>query len=175
LKLLAAGFKLDDHGLGGLPSIVSLAVSSGQLSVLKLLVAHYGDSLITTQFVENSEAGCQMLEAAVGLGHTDIVRFLLEKGIPRNMRLTSCAQSLLSLAAGWGHLDLVRCLVTDVQANIDSRDVQNRDPLWWAAYHGYLDVVQYLVEAGSDINVVCSDTGWTSLYAAAAKNCEEVV
>jgi ankyrin repeat protein len=52
--------------------------------VLKLLVAHYGDSLITTQFVENSEAGCQMLEAAVRLGHNDIVRFLLEKGPPRD-------------------------------------------------------------------------------------------
>ncbi|GLI75197.1 hypothetical protein PoHVEF18_003450 [Penicillium ochrochloron] len=156
LKLMTAGF-------------------NGQLSVLKLLVAHYGDSLIASQFVENSEAGCQMLEAAVRLGHTDIVRFLLEKGVPRNMRLNSCAQSLLSLAAGWGHLDLVPCLVTDVQASIDSRDVQNRDPLWGAAYHGHLDVIQYLMEAGSDINIVCSDTHWTSLYAAAAKNCEELI
>lgn len=174
-KLLSSGINLDRHVFNATPSLLSLAVSHGQLGILELLFNHYGTALAIGEFIKESRNEGSMLEKAVKHGYTDIVRFLIEHGVPAEITLTSSAQPLLSLAAGCGHLDLVPYLIKSHHCDFNSRDEQNCHPLWWAAHQGHL-VVKLLVEAGSDFKLATSeDNGWTPLYAAASKNHKNVV
>ncbi|KAJ5381896.1 ankyrin [Penicillium cataractarum] len=175
-KLLSTGINLDQHVFNATPSLLSLAVSHGQLGFLELLFDHYNISLLIGEFIKEPGNGGPILETAVKHGSTDIVRFLVEHGVPAEITLTPSARSLLSLAAGWGHLDLVSYLITDSRCDLNWLDEANRHPLWWAAHQGHLEVVKLLVEAGSDFKLATSeDNGWTPLYAAASKNHEDVV
>ncbi len=50
-----------------------------------------------------------------------------------------------------GNLEEARAIVTAQPALLDSKGVNGNTPLEWAAFNGHLELVQYLVRQGADI------------------------
>ncbi len=72
-----------------------------------------------------------------------------------------------------GNLEEVRAIVTAQPALLDSKGVGGNTPLEWAAFNGHLELVQYLVRQGADIEARNGD-GYRALHAAAIINHEEI-
>ena len=72
-----------------------------------------------------------------------------------------------------GNLEEARAIVTAEPALLDSKGAGLNTPLSWAAFHGHLKVVQYLVNQGADIEAQNGD-GCMPLHAAATNNHEEI-
>ena len=73
-----------------------------------------------------------------------------------NVQLTGNQSDFLKIvvaAAGRGDLETVRQLVDDTPAWIHTVGSHGRTMLWEAAYRGKLEMVQFLLERGADINV----------------------
>src|SRR5262249_29693782 len=95
-------------------------------------------------------------------GRTDIVDFLLQRGIEAGAKLRPHGQTGLHWAAYGGHRDTVRALLRH-RPPIDAIDDSvGSTPLHWALYawsggreywaaDGYYDVVEQLVAAGATI------------------------
>ena len=73
-----------------------------------------------------------------------------------NVQLTGNQSDFLKIvvaAAGRGDLETVRQLVDDNPAWIHTVGSHGRTMLWEAAYRGRLEMVQFLLERGADINL----------------------
>lgn len=84
---------------------------------------------------------------AVMHGHIDIVRFLVGKGVDVNRNGT-----MLQWAASYGknqNLDILKFLVEECGADVNARWDR---PIYYAAEHGHLDRVKYLIEHGADVD-----------------------
>ncbi|MFP4498322.1 MAG: ankyrin repeat domain-containing protein [Vulcanimicrobiota bacterium] len=55
--------------------------------------------------------------------------------------------------AASGNLEKIRTLVEDKKVNVNSRGYLGETPLYWAARNGHLEVAQYLVLKGADVNL----------------------
>ncbi len=75
----------------------------------------------------------------------------------------------LILAADAGSMKHVRVAVIE-GANIDARSEDGITPLMYAAQNGYLDIVEFLVDLGADINARPYNSNRTALMAA-VENC----
>ena len=74
----------------------------------------------------------------------------------RNLQLTGNQSDFLKIvvaSAGRGDLETVRYLVDDNPAWIHTVGSHGRTMLWEAAYRGKLEMVQFLLERGADINL----------------------
>ena len=80
----------------------------------------------------------------------------------------------LHLAAFNGHQDIVRRITLNERGAIDDADGSGTNALHWACLHGYIGVVQQLLEMGADVNVQGGDYG-NALQAAAARGHLEIV
>jgi len=138
------------------------AAESGDLAKVKLLTEKGAN--VNAVDLEGSTAldieGGTALMTASGMGHLDIVKFLVEKGAAVNARTTGDVDggAALMMASGMGHLDIVRFLV-EKGADINARttgDVEGDTALMMASGTGHLDIVQFLVEKGADVNAVAT-------------------
>lgn len=113
-----------------------LATSMNSFDILRLLVQKGGD-------VEHKLGNC-VLTAAVYLGNSNIIQWLLEAVSTNPNTTTSLAISMLSVASFAGRLDVVKYLIEAAKAN------RNQFSLSTALHHacmgGYLPIVSYLVE-----------------------------
>lgn len=80
----------------------------------------------------------------------------------------------LSYAADSGLVLFVHNLLSSRDTEVDSRDDQNRTPLWWAAMNGHEKVVQLLLARGADVNAM-DKYHMTILHIAAVKGHGKVV
>jgi Ankyrin repeats (3 copies) len=100
---------------------------------------------------------------ACEFGHTDVVRFLLEKGMDVSAKLKHHGQTGLHWAAGGGHVETVKVLL-NAGAKVDATDDEwAATPLQWALYgwqndrtpaitrDRYCGVVRDLVAAGASV------------------------
>lgn len=91
------------------------------------------------------------LHVAAKQGNTEIVRFLIDKGIDINARGGTFDASALNLASGEGHMEIVKLLIDNgVEFDVS---LAKRNPLFGAIYGGHKEVVQYLVDSGIDISI----------------------
>jgi ankyrin repeat protein len=102
---------------------------------------------------------------AAEYGHTGVVEYMLQAGMPLDARLRHDGQTALHWAAWGGHPEMVRLLL-ERGAPVDIKDRSyDGTPLDWAIYawgnrsglrdadaEGYYDVVAQLVRAGGAIN-----------------------
>jgi len=72
-----------------------------------------------------------------------------------------------------GNLEEARAIVTAEPALLDSKGAGLNTPLSWAAFHGHLELVQYLVNQGADIEAQNGD-GCRPLHAVAINNHKEI-
>ena len=120
-----------------------------------------------------SSNGIELLNQAAALGYVDVVKMLLDKGVPVNPRDTSTG-SPLHRAAQTDRLEVVKVLIK-AGADVNTCDGFVRTPLHYAAWFASKGVVSALVEAGADVNVQDNDgknSGTTPLSFARTCNLE---
>ena len=123
-------------------------------------------------------------------GHNNIVKLLLRKKyncavdqvvqyVPLNPYSFNHNVTALWIAAKANHFDVIRTLVSIGHADVNYyAQPPHSTPLFEACDNGYLDIVQYLLETGSDINAVNSKGTrheMTCLMAAAQEGPYDVV
>ncbi len=81
----------------------------------------------------------------------------------RNSATTGSQQTLAHFAAQAGDLEQLQLAVTSNRSIVNAKDGNGWTPLHEGTRGGFLDVVKYLVENGSDINDV-TEEGHTPLY-----------
>ena len=147
-------------------SLLVDAVYSGKLGEVKE-VLQKGEDLN-----KPSSTGFTALMVAAHLGDLKMYRFLLEKGASRNGVVTSGDKNYLGrdafrLAISGGNIEIVKDLFSDEMLRKASGDDH---PLHAAAYHCHEDVIDFLLQKGSDPNSL-SQKGKTALHYATQKGC----
>ncbi len=112
------------------------------------------------------------LHEAASAGDVELVqRILAQRGSPIDS-MDNQGNTALSLAVEKGHLDLVKLLM---KAGASFKHPKNWSLLHWAAYHGQLAVVRYLVEEKNILPLTFDSEGNTALILALGNKHEAVV
>jgi len=91
--------------------------------------------------------------ACVGNERTPVIPLLLtHPDIDVNLKtLFGCTPYYY--AAARGHTSCVREMLTDSRVKVNERDKNGETPLRWAAYYGHLDVIQWWIASGKDVDL----------------------
>lgn len=135
------------------PSVFLAAVEGGNLDVVSELEPHACSTSVITEALSeaairgftaiaqkllphsDADAKCDALMLAAGLGHTQVVKFMLPHA-------PSAATDALRLAANNGRLDIVRSIIDDVEVGTDAF----AESLCAAVRGNHVDVARVLVE-----------------------------
>lgn len=98
-------------------------------------------------------------------GHTNLVKYLLRKGVPLHFRDSNGA-TLLHAAAFFGQVDIARLLV-EAGAELLALDRSGVSPLLQGANAGHVDMIRFLLRCGDDPSEPRGHSGLTALHGAA--------
>jgi hypothetical protein len=112
------------------------------------------------------------LTAAVEMGHTNLVRELLDKGADANAK-SDDGKTMLYIASREGNSDVVQALL-DKGADVNAKGSNGATALMVASQNGRVDVVRALIDKGADINAKMNG-GWTALLLASGNDLCSVV
>jgi len=101
------------------------------------------------EYHENIEMRLMAIQSA-RVGNTDLLRTMVERGIPVNLA-DSNGNSLLMLASLNGHTASVKCLL-NLGAGVDQRNQRGQTPLGAAAFKGYPAIIKCLWKHGANLN-----------------------
>ena len=102
------------------------------------------------------------------------VKALLDQRVDVNYQTQRMKQSALESASGIGREAIARLLLAK-GADPNLRNRKGSTALHEAAYSGYPNIVQMLIDAGADLNVAESEYGYTPIATAAFKGHPDVV
>jgi ankyrin repeat protein len=136
------------------------AAMTGNLQLVRLLV-QYGANLTA---LSTNQFGDLPIHLAAAFGHVNIVHWMLDNGVPVDIRNRMGATPLHS-AAHNNRLEVARLLL-DGGASVNAKVINsdNRTSLHEAAAQGSVDLVKLLLDRGADINAVTSDQNQTPLH-----------
>jgi len=135
------------------------AAADGEMDKLKGMI-----EADTEQMGATDGAGRAAIHFAANGGHTEIVKFLVAKGVDKDLR-TRADTTPLHYAALNGHIEIVRLLISE-GANLEIKNTQTATPLYFAAMKGHTEVLKYLIEKGAVVDALDREEG-TPLHAAA--------
>ncbi|KAI2651307.1 Ankyrin repeat and KH domain-containing protein 1 [Labeo rohita] len=180
--LLKEGANIEDHNENGHTPLME-AASAGHVEVARVLL-EYGAGINTHSNEFLLEAGADqehktdemhtaLMEACMD-GHVEVARLLLDSGAQVNMPADSF-ESPLTLAACGGHVELAALLIERganleevndegytplmeaARANINAQTEETQETaLTLACCGGFLEVADFLIKAGADIELGCS-------------------
>ncbi|ENN77286.1 hypothetical protein YQE_06112, partial [Dendroctonus ponderosae] len=143
--------RLDQHG----QSVLHYAINSGtnsttqrSVEMIEYLIENFGRELSVNQ---NDKNGFSCLHKAVARGDSNMVRFLMRKGVNINVLAGRHRQSPLHIAAKMGHHCMMRTLI-EAGCNVNSLDSEDRTALNYAVRQSDEEAVRILCEAGSLVN-----------------------
>ena len=99
------------------------------------------------------ESNDHSLHAAARDGNIDLVRLLLGKGTPPNIRNRINMQTPLHCAMQENHHE-VAVLLLENGADVNATDDIYRTPLQIVSWNGDIDSIKILIEFGADVNTV---------------------
>ena len=113
----------------------------------------------------------EVLQKAAKNGLVNVIKYLLDKGAPRNKPNANGFTALHSAALG-GQLEVAKTLLThgddiEVDELIETKSGVSETALHLAAAQGDVDFVQLLLQHGAEIDV-CDETETTPFHAAAS-------
>lgn len=149
---------------GDINNQMIVAARMGDLEKVKHLVGKVDDINAREKVVGN---GYTALFNAASAGHTDVVKFLIEKGAKLNERPGEATP--LIMASWGGHTDTVLVLL-HAGSNPNAKDESGWSALAHAARKGYFDIARLLIENGADVNVRLPDGNTPLSWAKAKKN-----
>lgn len=163
------GVDVDVRASKGMTPLL-FAAQAGQLETCRVLAEHGAD--LRAQPLD--EFGLNSLHKAVYNNKAEVARFLLEKGVPVDVR-TGKGNTALHLAAESGSMDALKTLV-EFKADLRAKTCDEWQELavHRAAYFGNRDIVAFFLDAGIDVNVTTAP-GSTLLTLAAEKGDIELV
>ncbi|ROT38917.1 ankyrin [Sodiomyces alkalinus F11] len=126
-------------------TFLAMASKGGHDAVIELLMER-GATLDT---VESDTERAAVLLAVVG-GHESSALILLNHGARPDSVDKSTGRSLLSWASGLGMEKLVGQLLCRHNVHVNTKDLEGRTPISWAAEGGHLAVVQLLLDNKAD-------------------------
>lgn len=140
-----------------------LAASEGRSSVVKTLLKNGADA-------SNARADgiTALMTASVG-GHTEAVELLLENGGDPTVTDSDGLTPLMNAAEN-GSVAIMKLLASHVDdANyVNMMSSTGFSPLIIASAHGHVDAIEYLIEAGCNVNAVHDNKVTALMYAAAS-------
>ena len=159
VELFVAGGMPIDAAFGGWTALHE-AARNGHLSVVEYLID------------QGASVGPSVRALALRGGHGDVVLYLARAARSEldSLGIEYKAGAFRDAAAA-GNLEVVKLFV---QAGMSLETTTYDGPLHRAAFWGHLDVVEYLVGAGADVNAR-GVFGWTALHEAAAGGAVAVV
>jgi ankyrin repeat protein len=136
------------------------AAIAGNLQLVTLLV-QYGANMTALSM---NQFGDLPIHLAVAYGHENIVQWMLDNGVPVDIRNRLGATPLHSAVYN-NRMEIARYLL-DSGAAVNDRVINedNRTALHEAAAVGSTDMVQLLLDRGADINAITSDENQTPLH-----------
>jgi ankyrin repeat protein len=127
----------------GHPSSIAMAAAEGDTKRVQELLAQ-GASLSDQTF-----ANCMtLLNTAAATGHTDLVEFLLTRGLNPNIP-SSTGETALAMAVLCESADTVRILL-EAGANPNAPNIEGWTPLHAAALSDNMEVMDMLLKHGGD-------------------------
>ena len=141
VKLIEAGADVNASTPKGF-SALTAACRNGSLPIVKMLVQHGAslDDAVVYATDARTRNAATPLHIAAEMGHTDIVAWLIGKGVSVDQR-TAFGETALMTAANNGRTATVRLLL-DSGADIDAVNVLRQSALWLAADRGCTQTVK---------------------------------
>jgi ankyrin repeat protein len=169
VRVLAGEFhaRVDIPDNGGNTPLHAAAVS-GHGDVVRALVSDFH----APAEARNVYSVTPLLLAAEA-GHAGICKLLVDGGAGVDTP-GMADRTPLHIAASNGRIDVVRMLTTELGAEVDGRDGNEKTPLWHAAQAGDAAVCKQLAEMGANVNVR-GEQGQTPLHGAAQEGHPDVV
>ncbi|KAH8817678.1 ankyrin repeat-containing domain protein [Flagelloscypha sp. PMI_526] len=131
--------------------------------------------LETADFGRRNSNGYSLLHLACFYGHLDLVSFLLlQDNIDDFNILTPDGNTPLHLACGKGHSAVANLLLSEPSVDTNCVNQNSWSPLHYACLSGCKEIVQRLLDKGSDPNQLTNDS-WSPLTIAAYQNLPEIV
>ncbi|PNF14881.1 hypothetical protein B7P43_G05129 [Cryptotermes secundus] len=121
------------------------AAMGNKVESLKLLTLHGADVMV----IMNKTNAEPLIITAAMHDSLDVVRWLLENGVPADARLNN-GITALHYAADKGRRELA-LLLLEAGADVNCRELNLRSPLHFAAIRGYEDIVEILISWEADI------------------------
>jgi uncharacterized protein len=130
-------------GRKGSPTALRDAILEGDLEKVSALLRDGAN-------VDSRDAEWPSLHLAVGVGHKDVVKLLLDHSAEVDAKNNEGVTPLY-LAAVEGHKDVVKLLL-DHGAEVDAKNNEGVTPLYLAAVEGHKDVVKLLLDHGAEVD-----------------------
>jgi ankyrin repeat protein len=103
--------------------------------------------------------------------HFEIVELLLSRGAHIDEKSNSGSNCLID-ASKFGRRDMMEFLLNR-GAGINECDIEGVSSLMHASKYGHKEIVETLLARGANISQKASEKGWTALFFASLKGCEE--
>ena len=140
---------LVEHGATVSGEALERAARSGDVRILRLLLA------VTATDMGSADAGEYLVSAR---RNTEMVRFLLDRGIDVNARDRSGDRTPLIAAVSDGLLETTRLLLSR-GADVSATDRRGRAALWYAAQQSNTIFITLLAQHGAHVNAQDADGG----------------
>jgi ankyrin repeat protein len=159
--------RMTDHGITPL----TVMCRKGCIDSVKYLVEKGADihqsaveipeqTFMPTLFGDNSTNGYVSdgyLHIACTHGHTDVAKFLIEKGLDVNMRDNKQQTALHKACEYKQNIDTARFLINK-DVNINVKDNDGFTALHLACMNGYTALAKILIDNGADVNIESNST-----------------
>lgn len=96
-------------------------------------------------------------------GDTDIVTYLLSRGVNVNEKLDELQLTPLHVAVRTGKAEILRLLLDAPEIDVDEKDHEGNTPLHHAVHYGDHETVKLLIKAKADVNIR-NNLGFTAFY-----------